>query len=227
MTKKLIILFVAMGVTYISQAQGYSRGLASLTDTPAAAFSTQTPPAFALRTNLIYWASIVPQITPNGGIEVGLSQKMTFNFTGAYNWFGLKGTDDSNKKLVHWIVEPEVKYWFCERFNGSAVGVHAIYSKYNVGQYHIPLLFDGDKDIPNDKGSNHRYEGSAVGGGVSYNYHWMVGKRFGVEFTLGAGFLMMQYDRYNCPSCGNHEGIYKKTYLGPTKIGINLVYLIK
>jgi hypothetical protein len=217
MTKKLIILFVAVGATCICRAQGVTLNTASLTDTPAAAFSAQTPPSFAIKTNLLYWASIVPDVTPNLGIEFGLSKKMTFNISGGYNPWKLKGSDESNKKLVHWIVNPELRYWFCERFNGASIGLHGIYSQYNVGQYDIPLLFE----------KAFRYEGVAYGGGVSYNYHWMVGKHFGLELSLGAGFAYMLYDKYDCPRCSEKINRYSKSYLGPTKLGINLIYVIK
>ena len=219
MTKKLIILFVALGVSAVSNAQVSNRGNTSFSDTPVAAFSAQTPPAIGIKTNLIYWGSIVPQVTPNGGIEFGVSNKMTINFTGSYNPWNLNSDPDgdNNKKLVHFAIVPEIKYWLCERFNGSAVGVHGIYSKYNVAEYNIPLLFEKE----------YRYEGTTFGGGVSYNYHYMAGKSFGIEFTFGVGFLMMQYDKYECPRCGAWDGKYSKTYIGPTKIGINLIYLIK
>ena len=217
MTKKLIILFVAIGAACICQAQGTNRGYGMLTDTPTAAYNAQTPPSIALRTNLVYWAAIVPQVTPNAGIEFGLSKKMTLNLIGAYNPWNLKGSETDNKKLVHFIIEPEVRYWFCERFNGSAVGVHAIYSKYNVGEYDIPLLFE----------KAYRYEGTAYGAGVSYNYHLMLAKHFGIEFSFGLGFALMQYDKYDCPKCSKFLGQYKKSYMGPTKIGINLIYVIK
>ena len=217
MTKKLIISFFAIGVACICHAQGINRSVASSSETPLAAFSAQTPPAFAIRTNLVYWGSIVPQVTPNLGIEFGLSNKMTFNLTGAYNPWNLKGSDDNNKKLVHLLIDPEIKYWLCERFNGHAFGVHGIYSQYNVGGYKIPLLFEKE----------FRYEGTAFGGGVSYNYHWMAGKHFGVEFTLGVGFALMKYDKYNCDRCEDSLGKFTRSYMGPTKIGINLIYLIK
>ena len=217
MTKKLIILFVAVGAICVCSTRGLSQGFTDLTDTPPAAFTAQTPPAFALRTNLIYWAAIVPQATPNFGVEFGITPKITLNLIASYNPWNLKGTVDNNKKLVHFLVEPEVKYWFCERFNGHAVGLHAIYAKYNVGEYNIPLLFEKE----------FRYEGSAFGAGASYNYHWMLGKHFGLEFTLGIGFAYMKYDKFDCPICSARIGQFTKSYMGPTKLGINLIYVIK
>jgi len=224
MTKKLIILFVAIGVTCICRAQGRNQSVVPFRETPAAAFSAQSPPAFAFRTNLLYWASIVPNVTPNLGIEFGLSKKMTLNLSGGFNpWDDNKPT--TNKKFKHWIVEPELRYWFCERFNGSALGLHAIMSGvpftdikgYNIGGYDIPLLFE----------KAYRYEGTAIGGGISYIYHWMVGKHFGLEFNVGAGFAYLKYDKFPCPKCSPAIGKFSKTYIGPTKLGINLIFVIK
>lgn len=215
MTKKLIILFVAIGVASVCQAQGNR----TLTDTPPAAFTAQTPPAFAIRTNLVYWGTL----TPNLGVEFGLSHKMTLNLIGAYNPWNLNATEDNYKKMVHFLVEPELRYWFCERFNGHALGVHGIYSSYNVAGHDIqpwlgkPLLFEKD----------FRYEGSAFGAGASYNYHWMLGKHFGLEFQLGIGFAYMKYDKFDCQLCADRIGTFTKTYIGPTKIGINLIFVLK
>ena len=234
MTKKLIILFVAIGATCICQAQGTNHGYGMLTDTPTAAYTAQTPPLVALRTNLVYWAAIVPQVTPNAGIEFGLSKKMTFNLIGAYNPWNLNGSETNNKKLVHFIVEPEVRYWFCERFNGSAIGVHGIFSKFNIGGYKIPLLFSKNAKYTNSSGQTvilkpeeQRNEGWGAGAGVSYNYHWILSKHFGIEFSLGVGFIYMKYDKYKCATCDDFLGSYKNSYMGPTKIGINLIYVIK
>ena len=65
----------------------------------------------ALKTNLLYWSST----TPNLGMEFGLGKHSTFNIAGGYNPWTLD--KDSNKKLKHWMVMPEYRYWLCERFN--------------------------------------------------------------------------------------------------------------
>ncbi|MCL2727122.1 MAG: DUF3575 domain-containing protein [Bacteroidales bacterium] len=213
MTKKLTLLFVAIGIASMGLAQGVTWPVGTTVEAPASAFTAQTPPAFAIRTNLVYWATL----TPNFGAEYGITNKITFSLNGGYNFLNLKGSTENNSKFVHWIAEPEVRYWTCERFNGHAFGVHGIYSKYNIGGYKIPLLFEKD----------FRYEGVAYGGGVSYNYHWMAGKSLGVEFTLGVGFVYLQYEKFPCGHCTEPINTFMKTYIGPTKLGINLIYVIK
>ncbi len=36
-------------------------------------------------------------------------------------------------RFKHWMVQPEARYWLCEKFNGHFLGVHAHYADYNVG----------------------------------------------------------------------------------------------
>ena len=73
-------------------------------------------PKIAIKTNALYWATS----TPNLGLEIGLAKKLTLDISGNYNpW---KFSD--NKQLKHWLVQPELRYWLCERFNGSFFGLH-------------------------------------------------------------------------------------------------------
>ena len=245
-------MFVALGVTCMGRAQGVSRTAASFADTPASAFSAQTPPAFAIRTNLVYLASTAIlskslQVTPNLGVEIGLSIKMTLNVIAGYNpWKPPKCDDENNPnyeksqknhKLQHFLIEPEIRYWFCERFNGISVGIHGIYSQYNIGGYDIPPLFKKTwKDPKTNTIHEVRYGGTkkperkygvAYGGGVSFNYHWMLAKHLGLEFSLGVGLVYMQYGKHECKLCGNWLQDFTQTAMTPTKIGINLIYVIK
>lgn len=168
----------------------------------------------AVKTNLLYGAGT---LTPNLGVEIGLGKRTTLDLRGSYNPWNLKGSETDNKKLVHWIVQPEFRYWLCQKFNGHFFGVHALYAQYNVGGHDVPMLFDKE----------FRYEGNAIGGGISYGYHLMLGKRWGAEFNAGVGVAAMKYDKYDCPKCGDKVGTFDKTYFGPTKAGITLIYLIK
>ena len=76
-------------------------------------------PKFAIKTNALYWATS----TPNLGFEVGLAKKITLDVSGNYNpWkFG------NDRQIKHWLVQPELRYWLCERFNGSFFGLHGHY----------------------------------------------------------------------------------------------------
>lgn len=180
-----------------------------------------TLPAFAqgkvgIKTNLLYGAGT---FTPNLGVEIGLGKRTTLDLSGGYNWFNLNGTANNNKKLVHWIVQPEFRYFLCERFNGHFFGVHGLYSQYNIGRHELPMLFGkGSKD--------YRFEGDAFGAGLSYGYQLMLGRSWNLEFNIGVGYMNLRYDKYDCPKCGSKVGTESRHYFGPTKAGISLIYII-
>lgn len=164
-------------------------------------------PVFAIKTNALYWATT----TPNLGIEIGLSDKFTLDVSGNYNPWSFS----DNKKIKHWLVQPELRLWTCERFNGHFFGLHAHYAEYNVG---------GIKMLGLD---NRRYQGNLYGAGISYGYHWILNKRFSIEATIGVGYAYLDYDKYPCGTCGSKLKSGHRNYIGPTKAGLSLVYILK
>ena len=171
----------------------------------------------AFKTNLLYGGLA---LTPNLGLEIGLSRHVTLDISGSYNWFNLNSSTVANKKRVHWIVQPEVRYFLHERFNGHFFGFHGIASMYNVGGYEQQFLFG--------KGSqNYRHEGYAAGAGFSYGYQLPICKRLNLEFNLGVGYMYMNYSKYDHTKCGvKIEDNFTKNYFGPTKLGVTIIFLL-
>ena len=171
----------------------------------------------AVKTNLLYGAYTN---TPNLNIEIGLGKRSTLELGGGYNPWNLNGKESDNKKLVHWLGQAEYRYWLCQKFTGHFFGVHALGSQFNIGGHELPLLFEkGSKD--------YRYEGYGYGGGISYGYQFYVSKRWSIEATIGVGYAHLRYDKYDCPKCGSKLTSENKNYIGPTKAGISLIYIIK
>lgn len=171
-------------------------------------------PILGFKINLLYGLGT---LTPNAALEIGISDKTSIELFGSYNPWNLNGSEESNKKLVHYIIRPEFRYWLCERYNGHFFGAHGIYARYNIGTYNIPPLFEKE----------YRYDGMAAGGGITYGYHWMLSKRWGLEAAVGVGALWMKYDKYNCANCETEFEPFEKLYFGPTNAAITLVFLIK
>lgn len=169
-----------------------------------------------VKTNLLYGAGA---FTPNLGVEIGLGRRTTLDISGGYNWFNLDGKKNDNKKLVHWMVQPEFRYFLCEKFNGHFFGVHALYSQYNIGGHNLPMLFGKGSDA-------YRHEGWAAGAGISYGYQLMLGRSWNLEFNIGVGYAQLKYDKYDCPKCGEKVGTETKHYFGPTKAGVSLIWII-
>ena len=79
----------------------------------------------ALKTNLLYDATT----TLNLGLELDLARSWTLDLSGSLNPWKFK--DD--KKFRLWMVQPEARYWFCQKFNGHFIGFHAMGGQFNVG----------------------------------------------------------------------------------------------
>jgi len=187
------------------------------TDNPLPDYSsylTQPPGRFSVKINALYG---LVALTPNIAVEIGLSRKISLDLAVGVNPFKQKGTEESNKKLNHLLIKPEIRYWLCERSNGHFFGVHPLYINYNISDRKVPLLFD----------KKYRYEGNGYGIGVSYGYHWMLNKHWGIELNAGVGAIFLDYDKFECKKCSNKMGTYKKNYFGPTSAGIKLVYVFK
>lgn len=168
----------------------------------------------AIKTNLLYGGLMQ---TPNIGVEIGVSPKLTLNLWGAYNPFPISrnGYGSNNRKMKHWLVQPEARYWFCERFNGHFVGIHAFYGQYNIGGVHNLGL------------AGLRRQGNGGGGGLSYGYQWILSSRWGIEGSVGIGYARLHYDIYPCEECGKQIGMKSRNYLGPTNVAISVIYLLK
>lgn len=167
----------------------------------------------ALKTNLLYLGTT----TPNLATEFALGKKTTFDIQGSYNPFRF-GSRDSNRKIQHWMVKPELRMWVYEKYDGHFFGVHGFFSSYNAGNIDLPLdIFSGLKDK--------RYEGHAVGGGFSYGYQWHLSPHWNMEAQFGFGYAYMDHKIYECRRCGEFIEKTHKHYFGPTKIGVSLIYL--
>lgn len=165
--------------------------------------------------------------TPNLSAEVALGRKWTFDVQGGMNSFFYTKNATSphykTKKFSHWLVQPELRLWTCDVFNGWFFGLHAHGGKVNIGGIKVPFIL-------HRKGEDmkaHRYEGGFYGGGISAGYQWLLSNRFNLEVEAGVGYARLRYDRYKCVSCGGKDGGSHADYLGPTKAALSIVYFLK
>ncbi len=169
-------------------------------------------PNFGLKTNVLYDAFT----NINLGAEFKVANRNTIDVTVDYNpW-----TFSDNKKFKHILVQPEWRYWLCEPYNRHFLGIHAHWAYFNVGNIKLPLgIYKQLQD--------YRYEGWLLGGGFTYGYQWYLSPRWNLETSVGLGYFYAHYDKYDCHKCGEKLGKDHKHYIGPTKLAISLIYLIK
>ena len=181
----------------------------------AGAFGSVSAQDIAVKSNVLSDALL----NINGGVEVGLAPRWTLDLTGQFNGWNLS----HGRRWKHWSVQPEARYWFCDRFGGHFVGVHAHGGQFNIGGFNGRLnLFGTDTR----KLADTRYQGWFVGAGVAYGYAWVLNRRWNLEAEIGLGYSYTRYDRFRCVGCGKKtEAGRNHHYVGPTKAAINLVYL--
>ena len=172
-----------------------------------------------VKTNLLYDATA----TINLGVEVGIAPKWTLDLSGNYNPWKLS----DNKKVKHWMLQPEVRYWTCQKFNGWFVGAHVHTGGYNVNATN--WLIDLGKylsSFPNEKLGDYRNEGWFAGGGIAVGYHWLIVKRWSMEFSTGFGYTYFDNSKYEQNECNTLIGTNSKHFWGPTKASISVVFTI-
>ncbi len=168
-----------------------------------------------LKTNVVYDITA----TANIGAEVVVAPRWSIDLSGNLNAWDIKG-----HKWKHWLVQPEVRYWFCDAVVGHFVGAHLLGGQYNFGNVNL-----GDfKFLGTNFGAlkDTRHQGWYGGVGVAYGYSWVLGRHWNLEAELGVGWVYTRYDVYPCTECGTrlaHNRVHN--YVGPTKVAVNLVYL--
>lgn len=153
----------------------------------------------AVKTNTLYWATT----TLNAAAEFATSDKVTVELMGAYNPWNFK----DGKKMHMWAAQPEVKYWFCEKFEGHFVGVHAHGGQF-FGGFH-----------------SKRYDGYFAGAGLSYGYDWILSPHWNLEAEIGLGYAYLWYKESPRIDCRKCEVDKHKHYIGPTRVAITFSYI--
>jgi hypothetical protein len=173
---------------------------------------TEYLPRFSLKANLLYGATT----TINLGAEFLLNRYLTLDISTGWNPF----VYSNNKKFAHWMIQPTLRYWFQEPFNGHFLGASLMYSNFNVGGIKLP--FDMIPAL-----ENRRYRGDAYSVSLQYGHQWALSPRWAIEASLNAGYMFLNYQEFECGWCGEKIGSDRRHYLGPTNAAISLIYIIK
>lgn len=154
---------------------------------------------FTLKTNGLYWATT----TLNMGVEKAISNQVTLEADVAYNpW-----TFREDKKMRLLLVQPEMKYWLCEKYEGHFVGIH-LHGAQFYGGFGSKL-----------------YDGYLAGGGVTYGYDWILSPHWNLEAAIGVGYAHLWYKQSPNLPCIKCQEKKNENYIGPTKAALSLVYI--
>lgn len=169
----------------------------------------------AIKSNILYDLTA----TISAGIEVGLAPQWSIDVSGNFNAWTMK----NDRRWKHYLVQPEVRYWLCDRFMGHFLALHLHGGQYNFG---------GIKNSINFLGTNlsnlttHRYQGWFAGAGIGYGYAFVLGRHWNLELEAGIGYAYTVFDEFECAGCGRKVNTdLNHHYFGPTKLAVNFVYL--
>ena len=158
-----------------------------------------------IKTNLLYdFASVT-----NVSVEVGYAKHYSFELLGTFSpW-------DYGRETLQFrtaILQPEFRYWFSEGWTRHFVGLHAHLGWYNIAP--------GGKVRYQDHNGN----SPLVGVGLSYGYVVPFTSHWGAEFSVGAGYAYLLYDKFYNIHNGAQFGTGEKHYFGLTKLGASVYY---
>lgn len=156
----------------------------------------------ALKSNALYWATL----SPNLGAEFRVSRHYTFNLEVGGNPFKL--SDKFQTRFAG--ITPEVRYWF----EGRPHARHFMGLMGMAAAYDLVL-------------QDRHHTGSAFGGGLTYGYSFVLGKRWSLETTVGAGVLKIREKNYATHEYAPETANRNKVIFAPLKLGVTFVYLIK
>lgn len=156
---------------------------------------------FAIKTNLLYDAALMPNIEIEWLINNHWSVSAEWNIA----WWG----DDPNAKSYRISeIGSEVRYWIKPR-----APWHGMYAGLSVGGGWYDLWYI----------KNPGYYGEGMMTAASFGYMWPIGKNFSLSAEIGAGYFYTRYKEY-IPYDGHY--VYQRTkslnYIGPVMLKFSI-----
>lgn len=156
---------------------------------------------FALKTNLLYDAALMPNLE----LEWLINDNWSVSLEGNVAWWKF----DYNKIYRLALVSPEVRYHINPRarWRGMYVGAFA-----SGGLYQLEYRHNG-------------YRGEGAMAGLSFGYMWPITKNLSFDAEIGAGYMYTRYKEYE--SVHGHK-VYQLTkslnYFGPLKLKFSIAW---
>ena len=200
---------------FVSQAR--AENIHTLAQSDTASVKTSRSFYMAAKSNMVYDALLVP----NAGLEFYLG-----------NGFSI----EANYMHAWWKSDPHKWYW---RAYGADLGIRKYFGRaakekpltgHHIGAYGQVLTYDFEL-------GNMGIIGGVPGGmlkdepnytvGIEYGYSIPVAKRLNIDFSIGVGYHWgVFYEYVPVDDCYVWQATKMRNYIGPTKVGISLVWLI-
>ena len=157
---------------------------------------------WALKTNVAYLAATVANVA----VEYSFGEHYSVEVPIIYSPY----TVARDYRLRFLVFQPEFRYWLRRPLEGHFFGVHL-----HAGAFNISV----------DDETRYQSPDGFYGAGLSYGYALPFARHWAAEFTLGAGYVHANYDKYyNIPNGARYEKGISYNYWGLTRVGISIVY---
>lgn len=156
---------------------------------------------FALRANLLRWATLTPDL----GLEWRINSSWSIVASGSWtSW----SWNDKDRRYALWEVMPEVRYYIGKQKAGY-VG-----AMFKAGEFNYKLSETGKQS-------------ELTGGGIMGGYQLKLNKALSMDFNLGLGYLNADYEKYKViDGVRVRQGKESKNWWGPVSAGVTLVWKI-
>lgn len=172
---------------------------------------SQPPPAasyFALKSNLLYDALLVPNLS----LEASISGGWTLGAGGMLAW---------------WSKDAKHRYW---RIYGGDLEIRKYFgtlSKSKPLQGHHLGIYGDFLTYDFEFGAKGYQSKATYAAGIKYGYSHPIANRLNLDFALGIGYLHSNYKTYvPRDGCYVYQETKKQKWLGPTQAEISLVWLL-
>lgn len=173
------------------------------------------PVYVALKTNLLYDAALLPNLTA----EWYIGKQWSLAVEGNWSWWTF---DRPVQNQWHHRIQAagiELRHWFKSPYplHGHALGVYSM-----IGNYDVRLF-------PKDEYSKGYLSHQSWSAGLSYAYSFPIARKFNMELGLAVGYVGGKHYKYDY--CMEHErwaqrNAYNRSYIGPTRVSVSLVWLL-
>ena len=171
----------------------------------------QAPPGasyFALKSNLLYDALLVPNLS----LEASIGSGWTLGAGGMLAW---------------WSKDAKHRYW---RIYGGDLEIRKYFgtlSKSKPLQGHHLGIYGDFLTYDFEFGAKGYQSKATYAAGIKYGYSHPIANRLNLDFALGIGYLHSNYKTYvPRDGCYVYQETKKRKWLGPTQAEISLVWLL-
>ena len=184
---------------------------------PFPAIPSQVPPGqepppgasyFALKSNLLYDALLVPNLS----LEASIGSGWTLGAGGMLAW---------------WSKDAKHRYW---RIYGGDLEIRKYFgtlSKSKPLQGHHLGIYGDFLTYDFEFGAKGYQSKATYAAGIKYGYSHPIANRLNLDFALGIGYLHSNYKTYvPKDGCYVYQETKKRKWLGPTQAEISLVWLL-